>query len=137
MLCMSQGLPREYFYDEAGNRILRKVIELNPAPPNIPDSTQVASYELQEPQFFVENIAKVEIKIYPNPTTEKITLEILGWESLKTGVFKLCSLNGVLLQEQPVHSITTTISLAGLPKGVYILTVNINGVVEDWKIIKN
>ncbi|MCL2291299.1 MAG: T9SS type A sorting domain-containing protein [Bacteroidetes bacterium] len=77
------------------------------------------------------------IKIYPNPTTEKITLQISNMENLQTGIFKLFSLTGQLLQEQPVHSTTTVVSLAGLSKGSYILKVHINGVTEDWKIIKN
>jgi len=42
-----------------------------------------------------------------------------------------------LLQEQPVHSVTTTISLAGLSKGAYILKVHINDWTEDWKVIKH
>jgi hypothetical protein len=85
----------------------------------------------------METIAQTEIKIYPNPTTEKITLEISGWENLQTGIFKLYSLNGQLLQERPVHSSTTEVSLSGLPQGAYILKVRINDRTEDWKIIKN
>ena len=46
------------------------------------------------------------------------------------------SLTGQLLQEQPVHSNTTAVSLAGLPTGAYILKVHINNKTEDWKIIK-
>jgi len=41
------------------------------------------------------------------------------------------------LLQQPVHSSTTVISLTGLSKGAYILKVQINGITEDWKIIKN
>jgi hypothetical protein len=82
---------------------------------------------------------QVEIKIYPNPVTEKITFEISG---LVVGVenfrpLQLFSLNGQLLQTQPIHSETTTISLAGLAKGSYILKVQINEHTENWKIIKN
>ena len=142
-----------YEYDNAGNRIRRKVIEVIPKlppAPTPPDSLQVTSYELQEvaspasfvspelatPDYFLETVAQVEMKIYPNPTTEKITLEISGWEDLQTGIFKLYSLNGQLLQEQPVSSATTVVSLTGLSKGTYILKVQINGITEDWKIIK-
>jgi hypothetical protein len=53
------------------------------------------------------------------------------------GIFKLYSLSGQLLQEQPLHSTTTTISMLGLAQGAYILKVHINGITEDWKIIKN
>jgi hypothetical protein len=85
----------------------------------------------------VEKIAQTEIKVYPNPTTEKITLEIAGWETLQTGIFKLYSLTGQLLQEHLVYSSATEISLAGLARGTYILKVQINDRVEDWKVIKN
>jgi hypothetical protein len=140
LLCMAQALPRQYDYDAAGNRTLRKVVQMLYAPPVPIDSLQVTSYELQElksEQFFVENIAQTEIKIYPNPTTEKITLDIAGWETLQTGIFKLYTMTGQLLQERLVHAVTTEVSLAGLARGTYILKVQINDRVEDWKIIKN
>jgi len=136
LFCMAQSsLTVEYDYDAAGNRILRKVIEMQPAPP-APTMAVAQEFSEEEPEYFVEKIAQVEMKIYPNPTTEKITLEIAGWEDLQTGIFKLFSLNGQLLQEQPVHSTTTSISLAGLSKGTYILKVRINDRIENWKIIK-
>ena len=152
-LCMAQPtLPREYFYDAAGNRTIRKVMDfslltsppqdslppLNTPPPLTPLTT-LTSLETtpEELSYFVETLAQTQIKIYPNPTTEKVTLEISGWETLQTGVFKLYSLTGQLLQEQPVHALNTTISLAGLSKGAYILKVQINDATEDWKIIKN
>ena len=159
------SLQVEYDYDAAGNRILRKVITLappSPAPPapappkdslqaNKWTSGQVMSEELKgttsvsqessmsadlAPNYFVETVAQTEIKIYPNPTTEKITLEISGWKSLQTGRFSLYTLTGQLLQEQPVSSATTTVSLAGFATGVYMLKVRMNGVTEEWKIIK-
>jgi hypothetical protein len=149
LFCMAQQLLVTYDYDASGNRTSRKTIELNsPESPPAPQDSTLFDH-LIEPdvetgrapslpmEYFVEKITRVEIKIYPNPTTEKITLEIPGWEGLQTGVFKLFSPNGQLLQEQPVHSATTTVSLAGMPKGTYILKVYINNRTEDWKVIKN
>jgi hypothetical protein len=154
-LCMAQKtLPREYLYDIVGNRTIRKVLETGPldalppppqdslppltSPPPLPSLETLSSLETtpEETNYFVETLAQTQIKIYPNPTTEKVTMEISGWETLQTGVFKLYSLTGQLLQEQPVHSLNTTISLAGLSKGSYILKVIINDYYEDWKIIK-
>ena len=160
---MAQNLRIEYEYDESGNRTGRKTIYMNTsfapsAPPQ--DSTEFTSSEpdaleslkppkppkstnatnaapTEETEYFVEKVAQTEIKIYPNPTTEKVTLEISGWESLQNGMFQLFSLNGQLLQTQPVHSLITTVSLSGMPAGAYILKVQINGRVEKWKIIKN
>ena len=164
LFCMAQsGLAFSYEYDAAGNRVLRKVIILDPqfAPPTSPPEDPVLAENLAETeeeltsqlssmspsftepttpedytQYFVEKMGQVEMKIYPNPTTEKITLEIAGWKDLQTGTFQLYSLTGQLLQEQQVHSVTTTVSLAGLAKGTYILKVYINDRTEDWKIIK-
>ena len=140
LCCMAyQPLPIGYDYDAAGNRVRRKVIDLVPsfAPPAPQDSTETDYVAPQTADYFVEKIAQTEIKIYPNPTTEKITLEILGWEDLQTGVFRLFSLTGQLLQERPVHSFATEVSLAGLPRGAYILKVQINNRTEDWKVIKH
>jgi len=152
LFCLAQSnLTRYYDYDLAGNRVLRKTLTVNPAPPAPPDSLQVTSDELRftndklrftndgvkAEQFFIEKIARVEIKIYPNPTAEKVTLEIANMERLERGIFLLYSLTGQLLQEYPVSSATTAISLANLPKGAYILKVYINDHTEDWKIIKN
>ena len=163
LFCMAQNaLPREYFYDAAGNRTVRRVINVQNVPPAPSDSSMneesITNYELritsddsqttnlspqiadpipQTAEYFVERLAQTEIKIYPTPATEKVTLVIGGWETLQTGVFKLFTMNGQLLQEQPVHSVSTEVSLTGLAKGTYILKVHINNQIEDWKIIKN
>ena len=159
LFCMAQSqLARQYTYDAAGNRTACAVITLPPQAPPVPlDSTkteelQVTSDERdgrdtlhvtrdnrdeRDGKYFVEKIAQTEIKIYPNPTTEKITLEFsesVGFENFRT--LRLYSLSGQLLQEQTVHSSTTVISLAGMPAGVYMLKVRINDSVEDWKVIK-
>ena len=139
LFCMAQGrLTVEYDYDKAGNRTSRRVITMQMAPPD----GAVAVIETEplepepEPEYFVDRIAQMKMKIYPNPATERITLEISNMEDVQTGIFKLFSLSGQLLQEQPVYSATTIISLSGLAKGVYILKVRINDHTEDLKIIK-
>jgi len=162
LFCLAQNappLPREYSYDAAGNRTGRTtaMLYLTPPQPHAPTpsdslpSLPVTSYALQEvaspvsfvspelttPDYFVETIAQVEMKIFPNPTTEKITLQISNMETLQKGILQLYTLNGQLLQEQPVHSVNTIVSLAGLAKGTYILKVFINDTTEDWKVIKN
>jgi len=147
LFCMAQNpLARQYSYDASGNRTTCAVINMSPPlpPPVPPDSIgtdtepQAANPVPQPTEYFVEKIAQTEIKIYPNPTTEKITLEFSGDVRVENfRPLQIYSLSGQLLREQHVHSTITTISLAGMPKGVYILKVNVNGKTEDWKIIKN
>jgi len=155
VLCCAQiPILRYYEYDEAGNRVLHKVIYMQPVPPAPPedslkmtsDGLQVTVDEFQEklasfgsqksPEYYIEKLARVEMKIYPNPATEKVTFSVSNMENLQTGTLQLYSLNGQLLQTHPVHSETTTISLVGLAKGTYILKVQINEKTENWKIIK-
>ena len=92
--------------------------------------------------FYVERFADVEMKIYPNPASEKIFFEIAGGN---VGVenfrplpsLRLYSLSGQLLQTQTIHSSTVEISLAGLANGAFILKVQIEGRTEEWKVVKN
>jgi len=152
LLCIAQNnpLPRYYEYDAAGNRVVRKVIELPQAPPAPPEDSldslhvtrfalldELPSFESQKsPEYYVEKLAQVEMKIYPNPAAEKITLAISNLEKMQNGTLQLYSMNGQLLQTQPIHSATSEISLAGLATGSYILKVQINDTTENWKINK-
>jgi len=148
IFCIAQNnpLPRYYEYDSAGNRIVRKVIELPQVPPAPPDSLPGTRYPLQDefgssgsqlsPEYYVEKLAQVEMKIYPNPATEKITLSISNMENLQTGTLQLYSMNGQLLQTRLLSEAEVDISLVGLSKGTYILKVQVNDIIENWKIIK-
>jgi len=143
LLSMAQPLPVQYEYDASGNRIVRKTITVPQCSPPAPqDSTFTANSDVETDNYpslptFIEKIAQTEIKIYPNPTTEKITLEFSGVvETDNYPSLQLYSLTGQLLQTQPVQDAYTVVSLAGLPAGTYILKVHINNRIEDWKVIK-
>jgi len=134
LFCIAQTLPRHYEYDAAGNRIVRKLITVQPAPPAPPEDS--VRHVSATTEYFIEKIAQVEMKIYPNPATEKITLSISNMDKLQTGTLQLYSLNGQLLQTRPLNEAEVDISLVGLSKGTYILKVQINDTTENWKIIK-
>ena len=148
LFCIAQNNPltRYYEYDAAGNLIVRKVIEVTQAPPAPLDSLPVTRYALQDefgssgsqlsPEYYLEKLAQVEMKIYPNPATEKITLSISNMENLQTGTLQLYSMNGQLLQTRLLSEAEVDISLVGLSKGTYILKVQINDIIEEWKIVK-
>jgi hypothetical protein len=132
--CMAQNLRVEYEYDKSGNRTSRKTIYLSP--PQVPPAPPEDSLQVTSNECFVEKVAQVEMKIYPNPATEKIMLTISNMDNFQTGILQLYSLSGQLLQTRLLSEAKVEISLAGLPKGAYILKVQINDTVEDWKIIK-
>ena len=145
IFCLAQNqLIREYEYDAAGNRTWRKTVRLQTPPEDSLPATRYAlqdelpSFESQKsPEYYIEKIAQVEMKIYPNPATEKITLAISNMEKLQTGTLQLYTLNGQLLQTRLLREAEVDISLVGLSKGTYILKVQINETTENWKIVKN
>jgi len=123
------------------------VIELPKAPPAPPEDSlpvtrypshdELPSFESQKsPEYYIEKLAQVEMKIYPNPATEKITLSISNMEKMQNGTLQLYTLNGQLLQTRLLSEAEVDISLAGLVTGTYILRVQINEITENWKIIK-
>ena len=63
LFCMAQNpLPRVYEYDAAGNRIVRKVLEMLLAPPAPPeDSLEVRSYELQVTGYELQEIGRAHV----------------------------------------------------------------------------
>jgi len=143
LLCMAQNLKIEYDYDQSGNRTSRKTIYLSPplAPPAPPedlvhDVRDAASHISATTEYFVEKIAQVEMKIYPNPATEKITLSISNMDKLQSGTLQLYSMTGQLLQTRLLNETEVDVSLVGLSNGAYLLRVQVNNIIENWKIVK-
>jgi len=82
----------------------------------VASSVSFVSPELATPDYFIETIAQVEMKIFPNPTTEKITLQISNMETLQKGILQLFTLNGQLLHTRLYvfkQSFTTACFLVG------------------------
>ena len=85
----------------------------------------------------IEEIAKPDLSVSPNPTTGLVTLQLP--EELATGGVQcqIFDLTGRLLGSQPVTSVATTLSLEAYPAGFYILKVTDNqSVLNTVKIIK-
>ena len=79
--------------------------------------------------------AKHEVKIYPNPTANQITL---AFDQLTSGQIHLFNLTGQqVLIEQITQTKTHQISVADLPKGVYFVTIKTENTTITKKIIKN
>lgn len=60
----------------------------------------------------------IAISVFPNPTTDIINIELSEERSLD---YQLFDLNGVLMQEDKISMIQTTISLINYAPSIYIL----------------
>ena len=77
-------------------------------------------------------------KIYPNPTTDFINVSLLD-NTDKPITTSTITAELFDLMEQPRRKVdvldnTATIDVSGLPKGIYILKINIDGVIESHQV---
>lgn len=129
-----QALPRQYEYDSAGNRVLRKVIQLRSAIGDTTLVTQEMGKAQQQNDFFSDNIGDFAVTVYPNPTSGTITVQFE--RSVTDGQYKISSLAGHILQESTFSSSSIKIDLSSYPTGIYLLNVKMDGIAETWKIMR-
>lgn len=76
------------------------------------------------------------VKAYPNPTINKLTLEVKEFK-ISTMTFQLYDMEGKLLQSRKLTSKQTQISMSELPTGVYFLKVTqTQQAIKTFKIVK-
>lgn len=79
----------------------------------------------------------ISITLYPNPTSDQITLEIkdLSFQKLK---FQLFDIQGKLLNQQKITQFSSAIPFQDLSKGIYFLNILQEETrIKAFKIIKN
>ena len=77
------------------------------------------------------------IKIYPNPATDRITIEIKSQNILKNSLISVYDIQGQLVFEKSVLQKSMNIDISALTSGVYIVKLNNNTGVEVSRFIKN
>ena len=78
-----------------------------------------------------ELLQAATIQIYPNPTTNIITIE-----SLQKSTIEILNIQGQTIQQQLIQQGKTDIDISGLAKGVYLLRLNSNNMTEATKFVK-
>ena len=78
-----------------------------------------------------------DIRINPNPATDKITVSIIGDKSVEWTTAELYDIHGRLLLSQPVNAYTMSFDLETLAQGVYVITLKgENGYQTTEKFVK-
>lgn len=97
------------------------------APPRLAAGTTID-------KLFTEN----SVKVYPNPTSGSLTIELQGGEKSDAliEVYDLRGKNmGISMQEFFNSSTTKQIDLSQLPQGIYLLNVRMDGNISQQKIV--
>jgi len=125
---MAQNTIVSYAYDNAGNRISRKIVNLTvtPNPSHVKKSEEPVE----------EQLGERTIKIYPNPTKGALAVEITGGNEKDELQIILFNPDGKQLINKQVQQGTIPINMNDYPSTYYILRVRAGEKVTEFKIIK-
>lgn len=144
----------EFLYDASGNRTSRKVVTLNRSmefPSDTiqyiqSDSTTVAERDTADvlpgqngadaTQIITDNIGGMEIKVYPNPTSGMLSVQITPFPEGQKAEIALFDFANKLLFKTACNAEYTRMDLSSYTAGTYLMYVTINGRVSNWKIVK-
>lgn len=117
-----------YAYDQAGNRISRRIVPLYSSPSHAKKNEQPIPVE--------EQLGERTIRIYPNPTKGALAVEIAGGDEKDELRIILYNADGKQLQNKKVEPGTTPINMSTYPGAYYILRVMTGEKATEFKIIK-
>ncbi len=81
-------------------------------------------------------LIKSEIRIYPNPTKDYITIEITNFPDELQGLIVISDLQGRIIYKTTQIKQKTIIDLSKYTYGNYILQITVNDIKREWNIIK-
>jgi len=92
-------------------------------------------YEISATVGINESSISLEMSVYPNPTTNYLTLKV---EITKNLSYQLFDMQGKVIASKKITDNTTTVVMENLPTATYLLKVtDSNKTVKTFKIIKN
>ena len=118
-----------YAYDNAGNRISRKIVLLT-------SNSAHAKKDTIAPSPVEEQMGGRKLTVYPNPTKGELKVDITGGNNKDEIRIQLFSAQGIQLQSRKAAVGTTPIDMVIYPPGWYILQVKAGDKVTELKIIK-
>ena len=84
--------------------------------------------------FGLNEISGIGVQIYPNPTGGHINLAFD--KNIKNGLATIFSIDGKLISNQNIQGDKSHFNLGALPKGKYILIINIEGEIFSRIVVK-
>ena len=117
-----------YAYDANGNRTNRTVVLQTHAAKSMVQQKDTA--------FLYEHLAQQQLRIYPNPVKEELTIALDAYSTEHQGEFSLYGPNGALLVRRGIAGTVTKVNMASYAKGVYVLHIRLDGKNTSWKVIK-
>ena len=117
-----------YTYDNAGNRISRKIITIPPS--------GIKRHQPTDSVVIKETIGERTIKVFPNPTRGALGIDIQGGDPKHELRLQIYSGAGAMLYNQPATEGLNPIDMTQYPQGWYILRVVAGTEKKEYKIVK-
>jgi len=119
-----------YSYDASGNRVSR-VISFSKSITKSSDSTANT-----KENSFTDQLGRIKIVLYPNPTKGLLTIEVTNLPDNTKGGITIADASGKLLQESTSLKSTNTIDLSNQSPGMYFLRIRAGDEVTEWKVLR-
>jgi len=117
-----------YTYDMAGNRLTRKLVILS--------NPNYVKKSADEPAPVKDQLGERKITIYPNPTKGNLAVEIIGGDDKEKMNIILFNAQGKQLCVKKTNAVTTLLDLTNYPAGYYLLRIQANDKMTEFKILK-
>ena len=114
-----------YSYDASGNRILRTLASEPSQAPRLSETLP----------DLADNM--LQISVSPNPTNGLIYIRFSHWNDMNECNLLLSNISGQIITKQSITSVETVIDISSRQNGYYILSLELNGKLSTYKIIKN
>ena len=147
VVIQAQNFQAQYLYDANGNRYRATIIYLSVKSASsdleqvLPQGTDTANLPRKGWLKGITDSANYKVIIYPNPTHGSLLVQIVGVTqeqlSTPTSVITLWNMQGQqLITISPVDN-SNLIDLTKFSSGTYILRINLEGHIKDFKIVKD
>lgn len=119
-----------FSYDLDGNRIEREILIQRMDHKGESAMTQATA---TAKDFF----KTTTIGLYPNPTSDRFMVEIIGGENGMVVTAQLTDVSGMVLTERAINNPLESFDISKLASGIYFLRLTVENETHVWKIIKN
>lgn len=130
----------QFSYDNSGNMISRVItLPVNQAENSVDQNNETENTdttEVKKNEVFSDQLGNHDIKIYPNPTTGKLIVDIPVYKANSNDRIDIVDMQGVLKQRISQLGSSNTIYMNSYPAATYVMIIHINGETIQWKIVK-
>jgi len=129
-----------YEYDNAGNRVIRKVGRISlvpPSPGQSADTSNLYKTSTIANVRYLEEFGGVVFNIYPNPTDGQFRIEMKNGAAEDRVSIYLHSIGGELIFRNENAGQSTLVDISQRDNGTYLLTFVVNQDKRTWKVIKH